>query len=147
MIRATEVLPAGTWTAPAADSVTLDAEGRHRRRVAMKAEGGLAFLLDLAQPAALRDRDGLQLEDGRVVLVLAAPEKLAEITARNPAALARIAWHLGNRHFAAQILGERIRIRRDHVIEALMLKLGASVAHIEAPFEPEGGAYGHHHDG
>lgn len=146
MIRATEVLPAGSWTDAAADQVTLDAEGRHRRRLAMKAEGGLAFLLDLAQPVALRDRDGLQLEDGRVVLVRAAPEKLAEIAARSSTALARIAWHLGNRHFAAQVLGERIRIRRDHVIEALMLRLGATVAHIEAPFEPEGGAYGHHHD-
>ncbi len=147
MIRATEVLPAGSWTDAATDSITLDAEGRHRRRVAMTAEGGLAFLLDLPQPVALRDRDGLQLEDGRVVLVRAAPEPLAEITARNATALARVAWHLGNRHFAAQILGERIRIRRDHVIEALMRKLGATVEHIEAPFEPEGGAYGHHHDG
>jgi urease accessory protein len=147
MIRATEVLPAGSWSDAAADSVTLDAEGRHRRRVVMKGEGGLAFLLDLPQPAALRDRDGLQLEDGRIVLVRAAPEKLAEISASSPNALARIAWHLGNRHFPAQIVGERIRIRRDHVIEALMLRLGANVEHLEAPFEPEGGAYGHHHDG
>lgn len=147
MIRATEVLPAGSWSPPAADQVTLDAEGRHRRRVAMKGEGGLAFLLDLPQPVGLRDQDGLQLEDGRVVLVRAAPEALVEITAKDASALARIAWHLGNRHFPAEILGGRIRIRRDHVIEALMLKLGASVEHIEAPFQPEGGAYGHHHGG
>jgi urease accessory protein len=59
--------------------------------------------------------------------------------------LARIAWHVGNRHVPAQILDGCIRIRRDHVMEALMVRLGAGIEHIEAPFEPEGGAYGHHH--
>jgi urease accessory protein len=145
MIRATEVLRAGSWNGIPADIVTLDAEGRLRRRVAMKGQSGLSFLLDLAQTTNLRDNDGLRLEDGRVVLVRAAPELLAELSAADQTSLARIAFQLGNRHFPAQFLDDRIRIRRDHVIEPLMLKLGARVEHIEAPFEPEGGAYGHHH--
>ena len=146
MIRATRVIPAGEWSYSAADCVTLDHDRRHRRRMAMTGIGGLGFLLDLGEAVPLRHGDGLLLEDGRIVEVAAAPEPLAEIAAGGPADLVRIAWHLGNRHFAAQILGERIRIRRDHVIEALMLQLGATVEHIEAPFEPEGGAYGHHKD-
>jgi urease accessory protein UreE len=91
--------------------------------------------------------------DGRIVRVIAASEPIAEITASDPHHLSRIAWHLGNRHVPAQILADRIRIGRDHVLEELMVKLGAKVSRIEAPFDPEGGAYaeetahahGHHH--
>lgn len=149
MIRATKVLGFDGWSHEAADTVVLDHDDRHRRRLAMKGEGGLAFLLDLAEATALRDGDGLVLEDGRIVAVRAAPEPLTEVTAADAAHLIRLAWHLGNRHLPSQLAGDRLLIRRDHVIEAMLEGLGATLRPVEAPFEPEGGAYGgqsHGHD-
>jgi len=148
MIRAIRVSPAGVWNGMAADTVILDYDQRHRRRMAMTGVEGVEFLLDLAEAMPLRDGDGLALEDGRIVAVKAAPEPLAEIRADSPAELLRFAWHLGNRHLPAQLDGDVIRIRRDRVIEEMVDGLGATVAHIDAPFDPEGGAYaggGHHH--
>jgi urease accessory protein len=149
MIRATRVFPMGEWAQPAAESITLDHGQRHRRRMAMTGEGGLAFLLDLAEALPLRDGDGLLLEDGRIVEVRAAPEALAEITMPAGGDLVRIAWHLGNRHLPAELGRERIRIRHDHVIEEMVERLGARVVHVTAPFDPESGAYhaGPHDDG
>lgn len=141
MIRAIEVRPNGAG--PAIDTVVLDFDDRHRRRLAMTGEGGLAFLLDLAEAAALKDGDGLVLEDGRVVAVRAAPERLVEIEAASLGELVRIAWHLGNRHLPTQLLGDRLRIREDHVIAEMVHGLGGKVHAVEAPFDPEGGAYGH----
>lgn len=151
MIRANEVLPAGTWNAAsAADRVVLPHDGRHRRRIAMRGEGDVAFLLDLAEATHLKDGDGLKLDDGRVVAVVAAEEPVAEIVARDAHHLARLAWHLGNRHVPAELLADRIRIARDSVLEEMARGLGATVSVVEAAFEPEGGAYeaaeahGHH---
>jgi urease accessory protein len=97
--RATRILRAGTWPrADAVDAVVLDAEERYRRRIVLTGESGQRFLLDLPQPTALHDGDGLALDDDAVVAVVARPEPLIEIAAESPAALARIAWHLGNRH-------------------------------------------------
>jgi urease accessory protein len=147
MTRAVKVLPAGSWKATS-DTVILAYDDRHRRRMAMKGSAGTEFVLDLAETVALRDGDGLALDDGRVVVVKAAPEPLAEIHAHNAAELLRVAWHLGNRHLPAQLTAGAIRIRRDHVIEEMVEGLGAHVHHIEAPFDPEGGAYasgGHGH--
>lgn len=143
--RATQVLPAGGWVQRTArDTVTLDFDDRFRRRRRYVAQGGLAFLLDLEGAVALRDGDGLLLEGGGVVLVRAAPEPLVEITAETPEQLARLAWHLGNRHLPAQIEGSRILIRDDHVIVAMLQGLGAGIRRVDAPFDPEGGAYGEH---
>ena len=123
MIRAVQVRPPGSWS-DAADTVVLDFGDRHRRRMAMTGTRGLEFLLDLEEAVALRGSD--------------------------PYHLVRIAWHLGNRHLPTQIVGKGLRIRRDHVIEEMVKGLGARVIVIEAPFDPEGGAYsggGHsHHD-
>lgn len=143
MIRAVSVYPAGLWSKAAVDTVVLDFDARHRRRVAMSAKGGTAFLLDLPGAVALRHGDGLLLEDGRIVAVEAAPEALAEVTARDAAHLVRVAWHLGNRHLPTELIGEKLRIRRDHVIETMLEGLGATVTAVEAAFNPEGGAYGH----
>jgi urease accessory protein len=143
MIRATSVLPSGRWDrAKEADKIELPHDGRHRRRVAMRGTGDTVFLLDLSEATLLRDGDGLQLEDGRVVRVVAAAEPIVEITGE-PHLLARLAWHLGNRHVPAQILADRIRIGRDHVLEEMVAKLGGKVVRIEAPFDPEAGAYAH----
>lgn len=141
MIRATRVLAQHRWSDRPADSVVLDFDDRHRRRMAMTGTRGLAFLLDLDAATALRGGDALVLEDERLVEVVAAPEPLAEIRGLDPAHLLRLAWHLGNRHLPTQITGRGLRIRRDHVIEEMLRGLGARVTQIEAPFDPEGGAY------
>lgn len=148
MIRAIRVFPSGEWSHVATDVVVLDFDHRHRRRLRMQGEGGLDFLLDLPEATAIRDGDGLLLEDGRIVEVRASEEPLAEVKAKDAAHLIRLAWHLGNRHLPVQVEADRLLIREDHVIEDMLQSLGATVAHIEAPFDPEGGAYGHgHHHG
>ncbi|PZN95952.1 MAG: urease accessory protein UreE [Alphaproteobacteria bacterium] len=152
MLRATSVLPAGHWR-DAVDRVVLDHAARHRRRLHYHAEGGLAFLLDLPRARVLADGDGLVLEDGRVIAVVAAAEPLIEVTAADGAALLAIAWHIGNRHLPAELLGTAIRLRADHVIADMLRGLGGTVTAIAAPFNPETGAYAgghgdhhHHHD-
>ncbi len=141
MIRATRVLGQPRWSTPPADTVVLGFDDRHRRRMAMTGTRGLEFLLDLENAVALRGGDALVLEDGRLVEVVAAPEPLSEIRCTDPQHLVRVAWHLGNRHLPTQIMAKGLRIRRDHVIEAMVKGLGARVIEIEAPFDPEGGAY------
>jgi urease accessory protein len=141
MIRATQVRGQHRWTEAAADTVVLDFDDRHRRRMAMTGTRGLEFLLDLENAVALRGGDALVLDDGRLVEVVAAPEPLLEIRGQDPHHLVRVAWHLGNRHLPTQIMAKGLRIRRDHVIEAMVKGLGARVIEIEAPFDPEGGAY------
>jgi urease accessory protein len=149
--RAARVLRAGAWrAADAIDRVVLDADERYRRRIVLVAERGTRFLLDLAEATALRDGDGLVLDDDTIVAVAAKPEPLVEIAAQDaaagPAVLTRLAWHLGNRHTELQIVGDRLRIRRDHVLEEMLAGLGAHLTPIEAPFEPERGAYEHGHE-
>jgi urease accessory protein len=147
MKHAREVIAAGHWDgSSASDTIALDAHDRHRRRVVLTAEGGTRFLLDLPQPVALHDGDGLKLDDGTMVRIVGRPEPLVEIAAADGHALARLAWHIGNRHVDVQIIGERLRIRRDHVIEDMLRGLGAQLTAVEAPFDPEGGAYEHGHD-
>jgi urease accessory protein len=142
--RATRVLPAGTWDAAGAlDVLTLDFEDRFRRRRLYRGAQGREVLLDLPEARLLRDGDGLALEAGGAVLVRAAEEALVAVTAP-PALLLRLAWHLGNRHLPAEIGPERILIRHDHVIETMLAGLGATLAAVRAPFNPEGGAYGEH---
>ncbi|MFZ0766685.1 MAG: urease accessory protein UreE, partial [Bradyrhizobium sp.] len=125
MIRATKVSKLQRWSEPPADTVVLDFDDRHRRRMAMTGTRGLEFLLDLEHAVALRGGDALVLEDGRLVEVVAAPEPLLEIRCNDPQHLVRVAWHLGNRHLPTQITGRALRIRRDHVIEGMVKGLGA----------------------
>ena len=105
---------------------------------------GIAFLLDLPEARLLRHGDGLVLDDGRIIEVIAAPEALLEVRGRDTEHLVQLAWQLGNRHLPAQVFADRILIRRDHVVADMLKGLGAEVAEIEAPFDPEGGAYGGH---
>jgi len=148
MMRAVSVLAAATWNPSAAvDSVLLDHDHRHRRRIALRTQSGAELLLDLPQAARLHDGDGLALEGGGVVVVRATPEPLLEIDAHSAAALMRVAWHLGNRHVPVQILDRRLRIRADHVLADLVKQLGGRVVVIDAAFDPEAGAYAEsHHD-
>jgi urease accessory protein len=145
--RCDTILPAKSWDATTAiDRVLIDFDRRHRRRILLTTEGGAEVLLDLPQAARLRDGDGLATAAG-IIRVVARPEPLAEIHAHSDAELIRIAWHLGNRHLPVQLLRDRIRIRRDHVIEEMVEQLGGHVERIDAPFDPEAGAYagGHQH--
>lgn len=139
MIRATRHID---HVHDAADTITLDETARHRRRVKMRSDSGIAFLLDLPEARLLRHGEGLVLEDGRVIEVQAEPEQLYEVRANDEKHLLQLAWQLGNRHLPAQITADSIRIRADHVIKSMLIGLGANVTEINAPFDPEGGAYG-----
>ena len=138
MRRTVEIRPTGLWSViEAIDRVVLDADDRQRRRIVLTGENGTQILLDLPQPLTLLEGDGLVLDDGSIVLVAGAPELLAEIGAKAPVDVVRIAWHLGNRHTDVQFVGDRMRIRRDHVLEDMLAGLGATVSPVEAPFDPE----------
>jgi len=150
MLRATAVVrKAAVKPDRVADTVVLDHEGRHRRRVALKGEGGLDFLLDLDKAAALADGDAVRLEDGRLVQVKAAPQALIEIRAENPLRLMRVAWHIGNRHTPAEIGADAIWIEDDHVLAEMIRGQGCTATPVRRPFRPERGAYepdcGHDH--
>ncbi|MGC8524858.1 MAG: urease accessory protein UreE [Acidibrevibacterium sp.] len=159
-MRAISVHRAGHWPpgAQESDAVALDFDHRHRRRILLTTLAGQEILLDLGETVRLGDGDGLVLDSGGIVRVIAAPEAVLDIHAQ-PAVLLRIAWHLGNRHLPVQLLEGALRIRADHVIAAMVAGLGGHVHARMAPFDPEPGAYpgghgshehghhsGHHHD-
>lgn len=150
MLRVEKILRCGDWQELSAiDCILLDSDGRRRRRIMLTGEKGTRILIDFEKPVTLRDGDGLVLEDGSIVRVCGQPEELVEIAASSPREFVRLAWHLGNRHTDVQIVGNRIRIRRDHVLEEMLRGLGAQVTPLTAAFDPEGGApHGHayHHD-
>jgi urease accessory protein len=146
MRRASQIKRAGEWDAKVAgDRVVLDAGDRQRRRIVLRGENGTEMMLDFEKPVALRDGDGLVLDDGAVVLVAGAPEPLIEICAHSALDTVRLAWHLGNRHTDVQIAGDKILIRRDHVLEEMLRGLGAHLTPREASFDPETPAPHDHH--
>ena len=143
-LRATSIRRAGTWPAnEAADLIILDYDHRHRRRLAMACQHGLEILLDLPQATHLRDGDALVLETGDCIHVRARPELVLEIKAGSPQDLARLAWHLGNRHLAVQIRPGRLLILHDHVIARMIADLGGTTLEIMAAFDPESSASHH----
>ena len=152
MVRGVEILKA--FGGVTADTVTLDYDHRHRRRIALAGRGGTEFVLDLAEVPDIRDGDAIRLESGDIVAVKAAPEALMEIHAHDAVQLMRIVWHIGNRHLAAEITEDSVLVREDHVIADMVEGLGGHVHRVHAPFNPERGAYagqaavqgqGHHH--
>ena len=136
--------PAG----PASDRVILDYEGRFLRRRTLVTEAGARLLVDLPETVSLDDGDAFLTETGIAIAVAAAPEPLLEITGPD---LARLAWHIGNRHAPARIEPARILIRDDGIIADMLARLGATVRPVREAFAPERGAYGtgrthgHHH--
>lgn len=142
MIRATAIVrrPA-VKEERVVDKVILDHQARHRRRIVMTGEGGTQFLLDLEKAAVLDHGDALRLEDDRLVRVEAAPEKLIEVKTTSPLRLLKAAWHLGNRHVAAEITEEAIYFAEDHVLLEMVRGLGAIATPVVRPFRPEKGAY------
>ena len=127
-------------TGDATDTVTLDYEARFLRRKRLVSDAGEPFLVELAETRSLSQGEGFRLDDGRIIAVMAAAEPLLAVRHGN---LARIAWHVGNRHTPCQIADDHILIREDKVLQAMLEGLGASVTQVTAPFTPEGGAYGH----
>lgn len=140
-MRAITVRSAQSWSGQPAGTIVLGYDDRHRRRMTMTCVNGLSFLLDLPEAVVLHHGDALELEDGRLIEVVAAAEPLLEIRCTDHHHLARIAWHLGNRHLPAEIGARYLRIRRDPVIADMVRGLGAHVIDIDAPFDPESGAY------
>lgn len=123
---------------------------RQKSRLRTTLVSGEEVALLLPRGEILRGGDRLQASDGRVIEVIAAPEKVLHVQCKSPTELARAAYHLGNRHVPVQVGEGFLRLVDDHVLEQMLLGLGVRVDHIEAPFEPEAGAYGgghHHHDG
>src|SRR5689334_6201006 len=144
MLRATSVVRKPAVKADrVADTVTLDHEGRHRRRVSLKGDNGLEFLLDLDRATILADGDGLKLEDGRLVQVKAAPQRLLEVRAENPLRLLKVAYHVGNRHSPAEITADAIYIEDDHVLAEMVRGQGCTAVAVMRAFQPERGAYEH----
>ncbi|MDJ1007235.1 MAG: urease accessory protein UreE [Paracoccaceae bacterium] len=134
LARATEVEEGS-----ADDHVALDYEGRFLRRRRLVSASGREFLVDLPETRSLDEGDRFRLDDGSAIAVVAAPEPLYAVTGAN---LARLAWHIGNRHTPARIEAERILIRADHVLRRMIEGLGGTVEDLNGPFQPEGGAYG-----
>lgn len=144
LIRARSVLRAKDAGDDAVDDeIELAWDERHRRRIRMTSNGGREFLLDLPDAVALADGDQLVLDDGSHVCVRASAERVADIQAESPTALARIAWHLGNRHWPTQLIDSGLRIRYDHVLVRMVAGLGGHVTVHDAAFHPESGAYAH----
>ena len=120
-------------------AITLDFEARFLRRKRMKSDCGTEFMVDLAETVSLNAGDAFMLDDGRQIIIHAAVEPVMKIHHDN---LARIAWHIGNRHTPCEIKHDYLIIRRDHVLEDLLIRLGVALVKTEASFNPEGGAYG-----
>lgn len=138
MLPARQVVRQGA--AGAAERVVLSYDERFLRRKRLICESGASVMVDLAETVSLEDGDALVTDSGQRVAVVAAQEPVMQVRGAN---LARLAWHIGNRHAPCQIAEGYLVIRRDHVLEAMLRGLGADLAPVIAPFRPEGGAYGH----
>ncbi len=143
MLRAVSHLPAGYKGKPF-DSVVLEHDERRLRRKLLTLRGGDEVMVDFPQTVTLDHLGALQLKDGRLVEIVAAPEQLYEVRARDGGHLVRLAWHIGNRHTSAQLEAKRILIKRDHVLKPMLEGLGARVSEVHEPFFAEHGAYHSH---
>jgi urease accessory protein len=135
------------------DSVMLAGDQRRIQTGQLTGVNGTAIVFMLPEPVLLRMGDALELDDGSLIDVVVEPEPLTEVRGSDVTHLARLAWHLGDRHVPVQILPNRLRLRRDPALEAMLSALGGRLTAIEAPFDPEGGAYAtshgeahHHHE-
>ena len=139
-LPARTLLRRGRWQGQPAARAVLSYDDRFLRRKRIDCEGGASVLVDLTETVSLEAGDALQTDDGRLIEIAAAEEPVVEV--RGPM-LARLAWHIGNRHTPCQVADDHLIIRRDHVLEAMLTQLDATLTPVLAPFRPEGGAYGH----
>ena len=129
------------------DIIALAHDARHLRRKVLESQHGMRLAFDLPRAIHLQDRDRLRLENGEQIEVIASDESLMEVRGRDTTHLIELAWHIGNRHLAAQVEEHRIVVMRDRVIAEMLTGLGAKVTEIVEPFSPQRGAYHHHHHG
>ncbi|HLX81799.1 MAG TPA: urease accessory protein UreE [Burkholderiales bacterium] len=142
-------IPRSAYKVAVGGQLKLPFESRQKSRLKTKLVSGEEVGLILPRGEILRGGDLVTASDGRVIEVLAEPEKVLHVVCDTPAELARAAYHLGNRHVPVQVGDGFLRLAADHVLEEMLKKIGADVSSMEAPFEPEAGAYagGHHrHD-
>jgi len=145
MVVISKLLPAGSWTKEPDDTVALDFDGRRKRRIKVTTLSGAEFLLDFAQTPHLREGDGLEAGDGRIIKVVAVPEPLLEVTAPEGGRLLELAWFLGNRHIPIDVRSTGFRLRRDPVLGRMLVGKGGHVIEIEAAFDPQSGGSDHAH--
>lgn len=147
-LMARHVRRAGTWSGDPQDRLALDYDARFLRRKRIRTVSGGHVMVDLAETVSLDAGDALECDGGALVAIEAAPEPLLRVSGDLP----RLAWHIGNRHTPCAVGQDHLLIREDHVLADMLRGLGADVSPLVAPFEPEGGAYGHgrtlgHHHG
>ena len=147
MLRAVAVLPPDHGQGIPFDLIVLAHDERRLRRKLLVLQHGDEVMVDFPQTVTLTDRSVLQLDDGRLVEIIAADELLYEVRASSAAHLVRLAWHIGNRHTSAQLEDNRILIKRDHVLKTMLEGLGATVTNVTEPFFAEHGAYHSHGEG
>ncbi len=148
-IRARLKVPRAAYALKIGGMLRLPFEQRQKSRLRTQLESGEDVGVVLPRGEILRGGDLVTASDGRIIEVIARPEPLLHVECESPAALARVAYHLGNRHVPVEVGEGYLRIAPDHVLEQMLLGLGAKLRAIEAAFEPEAGAYGgvHRHDG
>ncbi|HTM78839.1 MAG TPA: urease accessory protein UreE [Devosia sp.] len=144
MLRAVSHLPADHGLGTPFARVVLEHDERRLRRKLLQLQRGGEVMVDFPQTVTLEHLGALQLEDGRLVEVIAADELLYEVRARDTAHLVRLAWHIGNRHTSAQLESTRVLIKRDHVLKTMLEGLGATITNVSEPFFAEHGAYHSH---
>jgi urease accessory protein len=144
-IRSKLKIPRSAYKVEIRGALKLPFEARQKSRLRAKLVSGEEVGLMLPRGEILRGGDLVTASDGRVIEVIAEEEELLHVETKD---LAKAAYHLGNRHVPVEVGEGYLRIARDHVLEEMLKKLGAKVSHVEAPFEPEAGAYagGHQHD-
>ncbi|MDB5615021.1 MAG: urease accessory protein UreE [Devosia sp.] len=146
MLRAVSILPPDHGRGLPYDSITLEHTERRLRRKLLRLAGGDEIMVDLPQTLTLEHGSVLELEDGRLVGIIAAEELLYDVRGRDTAHLVRLAWHIGNRHTSAQLEDNRILIKRDHVLKTMLEGLDATIENVSEPFYAEHGAYHSHAD-
>ncbi|WP_422135550.1 urease accessory protein UreE [Endozoicomonas sp. ALD040] len=136
------------------DELLLPFDERKRGRLKATTQGGRAAGIFIERGDVLRDGTLLQADSGEVVLIRASDEEVTTASCENALTFAKACYHLGNRHVPLQIGNNWLRFQKDHVLDEMVMLLGLTVDHTEAPFEPESGAYArghshhhHHHSG
>jgi len=144
-IRAKLKIPRSAYQVEVRGQLRLPFEQRQKSRLRAQLASGEEVALMLPRGEVLRGGDLVSASDGRIIEVIAESEKLLHVECASAAAMARAAYHLGNRHVPVEVGDGYLRLAGDHVLEEMLKRLGAKVSHIESAFEPEAGAYGAGH--
>ena len=136
--------PHAQYAAPGGE-LRLPFELRQKSRQRARLTSGEEVAIELPRGEVMRGGDWVIASDGRAIEVVAEVESVLHVECDSPQALARAAYHLGNRHVPVQVGDGWLRITADHVLARMLEGLGARITAMESAFEPEAGAYGAHH--